>query len=222
MKKDKHILVSFSGGLDSTYLVYKNLKKGNKVTGLYTSIQNNEYKTIVEKHQTEKLEELFKKEFPDRFFLEQGIDIMVHGYCDLHLNQIMIWLMSTLYHGSRYDEVHIGAVMNDDLISYIDDVKKTWKSFKFLSDNLPKLRFPLTKLPKYEIIKKLPPEYKELVVYCENPGILKPIKGRNKKLVFENCGSCVPCKRYEGEELALLEPAPEIELEDNGNIEEPK
>lgn len=199
MKKQKRILVSFSGGLDSTYLIYDNLKKGDKVSGLYTTILNNENKVTVEKFQVDKIVEVFNKEFPDQFTLEQGIDIMVYGGCDLHLKQIMIWVMSALYQGASYDEVHLGAVMNDDLISYIDDVKKTWKSFSFLSDDLPKLRFPLVKTPKYEIVRHLPVQYKELVVYCENPRIIKPVKGRNKQLVFENCGWCDPCKRYEYE-----------------------
>jgi len=198
-KNQKNILVSFSGGLDSTYLVYKNLKEGHKVTGIYTKILNNKIKIDVELQQSNQITELFQKEFPDQFTLEQGIDIMVYGYCDLYLKQIMIWIMSSLYHGSKYDEVHIGAVMNDDLISYIPDVKKTWKSFEFLSQDLPKLRFPLSKLPKWEIVEQLPLQYKELVVYCEDPKIIKRIGGKNPRIIFENCGHCNPCSRYQYE-----------------------
>ena len=37
----KDILVLASGGLDSTYLIYDNLKKGNNVTALYVTVENN-------------------------------------------------------------------------------------------------------------------------------------------------------------------------------------
>jgi len=196
MKKPKNILVSFSGGLDSTYLVYKALKEGHLVTGIYTTIRNNEKKVKVEKHQIDMLNAYFQQEFPRQFKYEYGIDIMVYGYCDLHLKQITIWLMSLLYHGSKYDEVQIGAVMNDDLVSYINDLKNIWESFKPLSNDLPKITFPLIKTPKWEVVEKLPQQYKDLVVYCENPVIIKKTK---KKLIYENCGICNPCERYKFE-----------------------
>jgi len=200
MKKQKNILVSFSGGLDSTYLVHQNLKEGCKVTGLYTTIKNNEDKVKVEKCQIDKLTELFKEDFPDQFNLRYGIDIEVYGSPDLYLKQIMIWIMSALYQEPGFDEVHIGAVMNDDLVSYVEEIKKTWETFEFLKeDGLPKLRFPLIKLPKYEIVKLLPERYKKLVVYCESPRIIKPIIGESEEVVFINCGFCNPCERYKYE-----------------------
>jgi len=141
---NKNILVAFSGGLDSTYLVYDNLKKGHNVTGLYIEIKNNDNKVLVEKYQIEKISELFYKEFPTLFSLDMGSEIFVPRAGDLSFKQIGIWLLGLLYHGSsRYDEIHIGAVMNDDMISFIDDIQKIWESYTWLNDkNHPPLLFP--------------------------------------------------------------------------------
>ena len=196
MKPQRNILVSFSGGLDSTFLVYDNLKKGNTVTGLYTTIENNRNKVIVEKNQIKKLEVLFNEDFPGMFRLEMGISYDVPRPGDLIFHQITLWLVSLLYHNSYYDEIQIGAVMNDDMVSYIDDIKKMWGGFKFLNDKLPSLTFPLTKNSKLVIAGELPKKYKDLVVYCEDPRIIKEIDENNSELEFENCQYCHSCKRY--------------------------
>ena len=46
----KKVAVLFSGGLDSTYLVWKNLKDGNEVQPIYIEIQNNKVKSTIEKN----------------------------------------------------------------------------------------------------------------------------------------------------------------------------
>lgn len=194
----KRILVSFSGGLDSTYLVYDNLRKGYKVTGVYTTIENNSNKAEVEKYQVRKLEELFNKEFNDNFNLNMGMSVYASFHNTLSFKQTAIWLFSLLYEGDGYDEMHIGAVMNDDMVSFMNDIKKMWQSLAFLQEERhPPLKFPLAKVAKWQIAKELPKQYKDLVVFCENPIILKPITKKNKTLEFERCGQCHSCKRYE-------------------------
>jgi len=187
----KKILVSFSGGLDSTYLIYKNLKKGHQVTGVYITIENNIDKVKMETQQINKLQKLFEEEFPNLFTLKMGMKVDAPTSGDLILKQILIWLFSLLYQdSSNYDEVQIGAVMNDDMVSYLNDINKTWKSFKFLNPKHPNLKFPLSKTSKYVIVESLPEKYKSLVVHCEEPIISKDSKS------FKQCGKCEPCKRY--------------------------
>lgn len=195
--KEKKILVSFSGGLDSTYLIYDNLKKGNRVAGVYTTIKNNENKSEVERYQIRELDKLFSQDFPGMFELHMGTEISFSWEVrNLHLKQISIWLLSLLYDSYDCDEVQIGAVMNDDLISFLDDIKKTWKSYSWLYDNPIPLTFPLSKTSKYEIVKNLPEKYKGLVVYCEDPIIIKHPDDNNGTLEFRNCEKCQSCKRY--------------------------
>lgn len=195
----KDILVAFSGGLDSTALVYENLKKGNRVRGLYVEIKNNTDKVLVEKHQVEKIVKLFEAEFPDQFRLDMGSEIYVHYTSGIKFAQISFWLFALLYHGcGNYSEVHIGAVMNDDMVSFIDDIQGIWEAYGWLNEKEhPPLLFPFTKKSKFELVELLPKEYRELVVFCEDPNIIKKPKGRSKKLEFVRCGRCHSCKRYE-------------------------
>jgi len=191
----KRVLISFSGGLDSTYLVYDNLKNGNIVTGVYTTIENNVNKTRVELNQIKKLEKLFLEEFPNNFNLEIGMKINAQSGNDVTMKQISIWIISLLYsRSSTYDEVQIGAVMNDDMISFLDDIKNLWDAFSFVVPKKTPLIFPLMKKSKCEISNLLPQKYKDLVVFCEDPKIINDIP-----LLFENCNNCHSCKRYKYE-----------------------
>ena len=128
-----------------------------------------------------------------------GMKYDVPSHPDLKFVQITLWLVSLLYNSSRtgYDEIQIGAVMNDDMVSFIDDIKKIWSSFTFLSkEKHPPLTFPIMKESKWNLSKDLPKKYKDLVVFCEDPNIIKPIDENNTELLFENCGYCHSCKRY--------------------------
>ena len=59
----KNVFILWSGGLDSTYLIYKNLNEGNKVISGYVSLLNNGKKVDMERQAIEKLKEEFNKEF---------------------------------------------------------------------------------------------------------------------------------------------------------------
>lgn len=194
----KNILVSFSGGLDSTYLVYKNLKEGNKVKLCFSIIENNTNKTIVEKFCARKLYEEFLKEFPQQ--IQSSFDfntkVLINDYVGgLKFKQILIWLFSLIYHCEKEtDKVHIGITLNDDINPYRKDIKRIWKSFKpFYNGKLPKIKFPIYKKQKYEIEEDLPTNYKKFITFCENPHI---IYEDNLEVKFENCGECDSCRRY--------------------------
>jgi 7-cyano-7-deazaguanine synthase in queuosine biosynthesis len=200
MKEKKNILVSFSGGLDSTYLLYKNLLEGHNVSICYTEIENNSSKVIVEKFCVERIIEELRKDFPghkitiiDRYNVK--IDIVLSN--NMCFKQILIWLLSLVYSTkTEIDEVHIGITMNDDINPYINDIKKIWKLYKkfyYNNEKFPKIKFPLYKTPKYEIVDNLPERYKKLVTYCEDPII---ISQDNNIVEFKNCGNCNACKTY--------------------------
>jgi len=65
---NKNVLIPFSGGLDSTYLLYKNLKKYNIVTTLYIQLLNNSYKTTIELAHRKYILEYLNKEFSEDLF----------------------------------------------------------------------------------------------------------------------------------------------------------
>jgi 7-cyano-7-deazaguanine synthase len=200
----KKIALLFSGGLDSTYLLWKNLKEGNTVTPIYVEIKNNEKKTILEKNRIELLHKEFKKEFdPDAYWegnsklkhLHYLFNVGVSANEDsLYFKQVPIWTAATLFMQSLdVDEIQIGYVSNDDAIPYLDDIRKIYKSYQAICKPMKPLKFPLTKFKKELMARELPEKYLNLVVSCENPQI---ISSKDVELVeYLPCCRCEPCKR---------------------------
>jgi 7-cyano-7-deazaguanine synthase in queuosine biosynthesis len=198
----KKVAVLFSGGLDSTYLIWKNLKEGNIVTPIYVEITNNEIKTILEKNRILKLHELFKEEFDvDRcsydshlkdiqYSLNVGVKANENS---LHFKQIPIWILSVVFLQSLdVDEIQIGYVMNDDAISYLDDIQNIYKSYTPILDNVKPLVFPIIKMKKWQMAEELPKKYLDLIFSCENAKI---VGSKDVEIIdYEACCECAPCR----------------------------
>lgn len=232
MKTSKKVLILFSGGLDSTYLMWKNLEEGNTVYPIYVNIGNNENKTKVELQQCKLMIKRFQDAYLSRCRDHHTImDLTVYGNCnEVSLLQMPIWIMGVIYSNrlADVDEVQIGYVMNDDAISYLDEIKKLYYSFKPLMNledkPLPKLSFPLIKEKKWFMYEKLPWEWKNLTFSCENVRIIEekeipitnvddleePLKlsptmktllPLKKVIEFQLCGECHPCRRQKAENI---------------------
>lgn len=201
---NKKVGVLFSGGLDSTYLIWKNLKEGNEVYPIYIEIGNNIYKSILEKNRIDLLYRKFEEEFDVNgefdyqtriHRADYGLKVDVNSHGDgLMFKQMPIWLFGMVFQcGNKLDEIQIGYVMNDDAISYINDIQKIYKSYQSISDKLIPLKFPLVKTSKYQMAAELPPQYFELVVSCENPRI---VGSEEAPIVeYEPCCECDACKK---------------------------
>lgn len=190
--KKKHVVVLFSGGLDSTYLVWKNLIDGNTVTPFYIEIENNRNKSILEKNRIILLQKEFRKEFGYNIDdVQFGLKLHVNLNDNLFLRQVPIWLLGALFSQSA-NEIQIGYVSNDDAIPYLDDIKKIYNEYSRISEKLVPLKFPITKMSKFEMMKQLPHQYAQLIVSCENPEII----GRKTDafVKYKPCCDCVPCK----------------------------
>ena len=201
-KKNKSVAVLFSGGLDSTYLVWKNLKDGNTVFPIYIEISNNKVKTVMEKNRIELLCKKFSEEFnADKPYdespmkdIQYALTVNVTANEDsLHFKQVPIWILGILFlQGLEVDEIQIGYVGNDDAISYLKDIQKIYKSYQSMSEPLKPLVFPLFKERKYDIAKELPYQYRELLFSCENATI---IGSEDAALIeYEPCCDCTPCR----------------------------
>lgn len=214
--KKKEVIVLFSSGLDSTYLVYKNLMEGHTVRPVYVEIKNNENKSTIEKQNMHMLYELFQKYYDNIVQPVVVSEVMMNNVSShLIFKQLPIWIFSIAYL-SYYsvDEIQIAYVANDDALSYIDEIKKFYRAHKWLHTvKQPKLVFPLIKDVKREMMDKLPAEYKPYISSCENPQ-LQPyrmhVKNPDgevlKKLqLYKPCGSCTPCERIIRDGLAYNE-----------------
>ncbi len=197
----KRILLPFSSGLDSTYLLYKNLKEGNKVDTIYIEIENNLHKSRIEKIHRVKLinilsqSNLINKDLGTVF--KTSVSSFNHN---LSLNQPLIWLTGLQYCNlSEYDEVEFGYIIGDCAISFIPEITNIYNSMNKLQDyyfsnkKSAKLKFPIIKYYKFQIFEQLLNYSDELVKYiwsCENPNILEDTEEFYKYAPCEECASC--------------------------------
>lgn len=169
--KRKHYLVSWSGGVDSTYLIHKLLEQGHSVSAFYTALFNNVDKTKRETDAINEIRKIFELNPNFSFKGSNNIELWSYGEC-IALKQVPAWICSLMYFAnSAYDAVAIAYIMGDDAISFIPDIKKIWNSYRGISDGLlPKLEFPLTKLKKSEAWYNLPIPIRSHVTWCEENG----------------------------------------------------
>jgi 7-cyano-7-deazaguanine synthase in queuosine biosynthesis len=191
--EEKIVGVLFSGGLDSTYLVWKNLEMGNKVVPIYVEVENNKDKTTLEKNRIEALWKLFNEAYGHKIVpITYSVKVSIDPNDNLAFRQVPLWLLSLLFsqnHG--VSELQIGYVGGDDAIGHLDDIQKVYKSYNALNKKqLKKLIFPLKKSHKFDLFEELPTQYKELIVSCEAPHI----ENENSEVIdYTPCGNCVPC-----------------------------
>lgn len=190
----KKVAVLFSGGLDSTYLVWKNLTDGNDVQPIYVEVENNQTKTILEKNRTGLLVQEFCKEFPGKIHdIRYMIKVNVHAIEDsLYFKQVPLWILATIFSQDlNVDEIQIGYVSNDDAISYLQDIQNVYKSYEPLMRYLKPLVFPLSKKPKHDMAHELPEIYRKYIFSCEMATI---IGSENAEFIeYEPCCECTPC-----------------------------
>ena len=194
MTSKKHVLMLFSGGLDSTYLLQKNLEQGNQVSALYVKLCNNDqWKS--ELRAIDRISKIFNNDYPDKLKVIKGDYYYVsNGGGDVLVGQMpghMMFLVSHLK--ACIDEVQIGYVCGDHGISFSEDLKKIWKSYAglFPGGKIKKLTFPLIKTTKEEVWDKLDSRLESLISFCENPT-------KEKGNTYTPCGNCDSCIRMKG------------------------
>jgi len=191
----KIVGVLFSGGLDSTYLVWKNLKDGNIVIPIYIEISNNYNKTIIEKNRIKLLYKEFSKEYSNNIKnIEYILKLEINTFnSNVYLKQVPIWILGILFAEClNADEFQIGYVCGDDSVSFISDIKRIYKSYLGLVEKQPPIKFPLTKEMKSDLYYQLPNNYKEYIFSCENPVIVGSEK--NDIIRYNACCNCCACK----------------------------
>lgn len=196
----KRVLIPWSGGMDSTYLIKWYSDKGYDVYTGYINLVNNGLKSVIEQNTIEKLLPLMEKYRMYHLDTLFTINIVKTQSNSLSLSQPLLWLTPLAYNSSFYDEVAIGYVMGDCAVSYLNDFQNIWESFKGLSpfpDRWPELKFPLIKMKKDFIWQQLDDDIRKLCVWCENP-IDDEILG------YKICNDCVPCKRRITEKIGKL------------------
>ena len=206
--KKKNILLSISGGYDSTYLLIRNLKNGNFVYPVYTFVSCiDPVKQLIEYDIIQKLIYRLQK------FYDNLLDISVNQInidCpkNLYSNQPILWLQSLFKEVKDkpfIDEVNIGYISTDMAVSLIKEIKSLWKylfSFSHPAYFIPKLKFPLINLTKGKIIENLIAFDEEIYKNCwtcELPIIVKKkkIDKDSVEIIVTSCGNCLPCEHIQ-------------------------
>jgi 7-cyano-7-deazaguanine synthase in queuosine biosynthesis len=182
--KDKNIFVLWSGGLDSTYLIWNLLQFGNKVTTGYISLPGNGNQAEREREAINNILPIFQKNYHDRFnYIGEPIEVTFrHSNNNWQLSYPPLFLFLPYIMTNDITEIAIGYVMNDDAISFLDEIKTIYNAMGGLTQTpLPDLTFPLIKHKKETIWYALPEEIRSYVTWCENH------YGEPNK---DNCPSC--------------------------------
>lgn len=188
MALKKSVSVLWSGGLDSTAMIWHYLNEGWAVNAYYVEIVNNDKKVVYEQAAIERMLPFLKqrKNFNylgvacktdiNQFSREEGPE----------LKQIPSWLFTAWWLPSP---VAIAYVMNDCAISWLPEIKSAAKALSKLRKEPLHLLFPMIKKAKSELWKDLPDELRNNVVWCENPNIDLRLQSHG------SCRECPPCKR---------------------------
>lgn len=182
----KRVLIAWSGGLDSTYLIQHYLEQGYGVDAVACNLKN-AYPTQMKREELAR-KRMLKKHFRGKDVTLVGTSTMqFDGYCfgALGLSQPPIWLLNLLvYLRQEHTEVAVGYVMNDDALSFLDVISGIWNSYAGLVQfPLPPLVYPLMRYKKTRIWNEIHSQLRDMVTWCENP------------LKNDRCGHCASCKK---------------------------
>ncbi len=192
----KSVMLAFTGGLDSSYLLDRLIAVGAKITLLRMSsitfghINNRK----VEDMYFKKLEGPFKKHTlnicPDyntrAIYPTQLINVISNAY-KVCVDQ---------------DYLMLGVVNGDEAMLYIDCLKQLWDTYKFFVDKsskLAELAMPLVKYHKNYMTSDILSEPEKYPYSIESSWCAMPVSTYDNHYV--DCGECTSCKAMAGMNL---------------------
>jgi 7-cyano-7-deazaguanine synthase in queuosine biosynthesis len=184
--------VPWSGGLDSTALIFHLLEEGHEVVTGYIELSNNLYKTKREERARSKILP-FIKDYGTHSDLGTVVQLdylvpNVKGFFQQTL------FSSLLFHVIPDDcDLAIGYVNGDGVIPFLVDIENMWSALISQSSGATnKIIFPFIRKRKTDIISYIPYKLIKYVTWCESPD-------------DENlCGVCTPCRRMVFEEMSEI------------------
>lgn len=205
---DKHPLIVFSGGLDSTFMLWQALKEGDVHT-CYIKGRQYGHKIPLELAAREKIIAFFQEKTGNKVLTDTIVDIghrveisqKLHedetrfrswnnDVPDVAWGQAYMWLFGIIHvsDGRQHTKVCFGNVMGDQISMHLHDMKAAWNHIQeFTKKNSIPLEFPLAYIPKDNILLDLPTEILPHLWVCELPYLSSALG------VWHPCGSCAAC-----------------------------
>ncbi len=181
--------VMWSGGLDSTALIWHYLQRGYEVSAGYIAYRANVGKTAAELRAIDRMLP-FLNRYSFTFKGVVGWFRWNYGMSD-NLHRGPFGLVGILYASmleEKFDEIGLGVVREDNVSkAELDAFSKFHRALRpFLLVKNP-LRFPLHRRAKKELLATLPAELREHLWTCDQ------ISARQRR----PCGRCPRCQRYQ-------------------------
>lgn len=206
--KEKRVLILWSGGVDSTVLVDMALEKKHKV--YWASLECGQPHTQIraETAARTKLEKRFLELYPEASVMERVRSLLEvdTSKTKMPVKQLSGWLFHLVSmttadeHGYRYDEVHVGYLLNDDAAASAVHLAKAFeyacRAINGDDFDPPKMRFPLLRYRKGTLIKHL--RQKGLLQHvhvCELPSLHDD--------GWHQCNQCPACHRHNNAEAEV-------------------
>lgn len=187
-------LILFSGGLDSTYLLYQQLKKSD-VEILYVAANQHERKITAEINQRRKIINWLSANAGEhqlyRIRREMRVDMQIKELgLDTAYHQIMPWFHAAIERstGQRHSEVQMAYVMGDQIAYELQNIQQGWDILSKSLKHYPiPLTFPLVRTHKSRIMRLMPAALQALTWHCELP---EPAEGPD---LYKACNLCTAC-----------------------------
>lgn len=200
---EKLPLVLWSGGLDSTYIVWSHLSNNQSVDVVYVDVNNNRKpKGEREKRARDNMKQIFAEEFKEKGRIRKDYNFYIPEFNRDHfkenkLVQSFMWsyALQAVYNSSLHSRVETGYVKGDDFwhikSGFVDSVKLVSETF-FQRESPIVLEFPLEWKPKKEMYEtylgdSVGQKLLNEITWCEG---INRVDGK----WTQNC-SCVPCTK---------------------------
>lgn len=183
-------LVVFSGGLDSTFLLYKTLLDGNVETCYFDAGQHF-YKVKAEMLARSKIVTILERITGNRVMKDTFVRFpppevkVLHHYSTGHSTdfgrenipngtwgQAYLWMFGLLKvtDPHLHSKVRMGYVMGDEIAMHYDNLKLAWRSLQAFTKHVTlELEFPLATMLKESIVRDMPHDVMKHLWHCELP-----------------------------------------------------
>lgn len=184
-------LLLFTGGLDSTYMLYRALQEG-PVDTLYIPGVVGEDKEEAELQARNKILAWLKKHAPHP--VRQQITAQpfpIYNNELLTLSQPVAWIFATLktVDPRIHSEVQLGYLITDQAATFHHEILNAWNNLNALAKHEPvPMRFPLLTRQKPWVHESLPEPLRKMTWTCEFP-VKKTLTAKR----WMQCGRCLTC-----------------------------